>query len=73
MTPPLGSHSASLLGSHGSARARGVSPLSAVGGESVLARERSPFRPASAVVGSVTSGKRDVTTPKTPPRGQASY
>lgn len=68
---PLGAHSATLLGAHGSGRRRGVSPLSTIGGESVLTRERSPFRAASAVVGSVASGQRDVRAPYEPGRGQS--
>lgn len=68
---PLGSHSVSLLGSHGAAKVRGTSALSAIGGESQPTRERSPFRPASAVVGSVASGQRDVHIPSAPWRHAA--
>lgn len=67
----LGTHTAATLGAHGTARRRGMSPLSAIGGESVLTRERSPFRAASAVVGSVASGQREVRAPYQPGRGQS--
>lgn len=69
----LGSHSATLLGSQ-TTRPRGgnFSGMAAmIGGATQTVRERSPFKTASAVVGTVASGARDVRAPYEPGRGQS--
>jgi hypothetical protein len=42
-----------------------------IGGATQTVRERSPFKTASAVVGTVASGARDVRAPYEPGRGQS--
>ena len=69
---PLGSHSATLLGGLASAPRGTFSGMAAmIGGATQAVRERSPFKAASAVVGTVASGARDVRVPYEPGRGQS--
>ena len=68
----LGTHSAHLLGGLATAPRGRFSGLAAIiGGATQTVRERSPFKTASAVVGTVASGARDVRAPYEPGRGQS--
>jgi hypothetical protein len=60
-----------LLGGRSRARGGFSALAQAIGGATQSARERSPFKSASAQVGSAASGARDVRTPNKPGRGES--